>query len=70
VSNETVWTRACVGDIEVLLAQSRLCWLGHVSRMEDHRAVKCLLYGELYGELTEGSRTVEAALQRRLKKHP
>ena len=30
-----------------LLAQSRLRWLGHVSRMEDNRTCKRLLYGEL-----------------------
>jgi len=53
MNNETVLARACVYEIELLLAQSRLRWLGHVSRTEDHRVVKCL-----YGELTEGSRTV------------
>ena len=43
-----------VVDIEVLLAQSRLRWLGHVSRMEDNRTCKRLLYGELAG----GSRPI------------
>ena len=41
-------------DIEILLVRSRLRWLGHVSRMEDDRPVKSLLYGEL----TEGTRPV------------
>ena len=47
VSNEEVLTRSNVEDIEVLLAQSRLRWLGHVSRMDDSRTCKRLLYGEL-----------------------
>ena len=38
----------------MLLVSSRLRWLGHVSRMEDNRPVKSLLYGEL----TEGTRPV------------
>ena len=54
ISNEEVLARACVEDIEILLARSRLRWLGHVSRMEDDRPVKSLLYGEL----TEGTRPV------------
>ena len=43
-----------VEDIEILLVRSRLRWPGHVSRMEDSRPVKSLLYGEL----TEGTRPV------------
>ena len=39
---------------EILLVRSRLRWLGHMSRMEDNRPVKSLLYGEL----TEGTRPV------------
>ena len=54
ISNEEVLARACVEDIEILLVRSRLRWLGHVSRMEDDRPVKSLLYGEL----TEGTRPV------------
>ena len=41
-------------DIGILLVRSRLRWLGHVSRMEDDRPVKSLLYGEL----AEGTRPV------------
>ena len=33
-------------DTEILLVRSRLCWPGHVSRMEDDRPVKSLSYGE------------------------
>ena len=41
-------------DIEILLVRSRLRWLGHVSKMEDDRPMKSLLYGEL----SEGRRPV------------
>ena len=34
-------------DIEITLIKSRLRWLGHVSRMDDNRPVKALIYGEL-----------------------
>lgn len=34
-------------DMEVKLVRNRLRWLGHVSRMEDERPVKVLLFGEL-----------------------
>ena len=34
-------------DIEITLIKSRLRWLGHVSRMDDDRPVKALMYGEL-----------------------
>lgn len=54
VSNEEVLAKSDVVDIEVLLAQSRLRWLGHVSRMEDNRTCKRLLYGEL----ADGSRPI------------
>ena len=54
VSNEEVLAKSDVVDIEVLLAQSRSRWLGHVSRMEDNRTCKQLLYGEL----ADGSRPI------------
>ena len=47
VSNEQVLSRANIDDIEILLAKSRLRWLGHVGRMEDVRAAKMILFGEL-----------------------
>ena len=53
-SNVEALAKACVEDIEILLVRSRLRWLGHVSRMEDNRPVKSLLYGEL----AEGTRPV------------
>ena len=54
VSNETVLTRSNVVDIETLLAQNRLRWLGHLCRMGDNRTIKLILYCEL----AEGSRSV------------
>ena len=47
ISNEEVLRRADTEDIEITLVKSRLRWLGHISRMEDERPVKSLLYGEL-----------------------
>ena len=54
VSNETVLARSNVVDIEILFAQNRLRWLGHVCRMGNERTVKSLFYGEL----DEGSRPI------------
>ena len=51
-ANEEVLAKSDVVDIEVLLAQSRLQWLGHVSGMEDNRTRL------LYGELAYGSRPI------------
>ena len=47
MSNEEVLQRADAEDIEITLIKSRLRWLGHVSRMDDNRPVKALMYGEL-----------------------
>ena len=46
-SKREVLTRAGLEDMEVKLVRNRLRWLGHVSRMEDERPVKVLLFGEL-----------------------
>lgn len=54
VSNEEVLARSDVEDIEVMLTRNRMRWLGHVSRMENDRPTKMLLYGEL----VEGTRPV------------
>ena len=54
VANEEVLAKSDVADIEVLLAQSCLRWLGHVSRMEDNGICKRLLYGDL----ADGSRPI------------
>ena len=47
MSNEEVLQRANTENIEIILVKSRLLWLGHVSRMDNNRPVKSLLYGEL-----------------------
>ena len=47
VSNEEVIQPADAEDIEITLIKSRLRWLGHVSRMDDNRPVKALIYGAL-----------------------
>lgn len=47
ISNEEVLRRADVEDIEVMLVKTRRRWLGHVSRMDNERPVKQLLYCEL-----------------------
>lgn len=46
-SEREVLTRAGLEDMEVKLVRNRLRWLGHISRMEDERPVKVLLFGEL-----------------------
>ena len=47
VSNKTVLTRSNFVDLETLLAQNRLRWLGHLGRMGDNRTIELILYGEL-----------------------
>ena len=47
VSNEEVLRRSKSVDVEVILAQNRLRWLGHIARMDNSRTVKKLFYGEL-----------------------
>ena len=46
-TNSAVLERAGVSSMFTLLKQRRLRWLGHVSRMDDGRIPKDLLYGEL-----------------------
>ncbi|KAI0232616.1 hypothetical protein LSAT2_017074 [Lamellibrachia satsuma] len=46
--------RARIRSMYSLLSQRRLCWLGHVRRMEDG----CLPKDILYGQLTSGARPV------------
>ncbi|KAJ7417984.1 hypothetical protein WISP_61681 [Willisornis vidua] len=38
---------AGVTIIKIMLMRMQLCWAGHISRMEDHRLPKIVLYGEL-----------------------
>ena len=46
-TNTAVLERAGSLSIHPVLCQCRLCWLGHVQRMDDGRIPKDLLYGEL-----------------------
>ena len=54
VSNEEILRRSNSVDIEVMLAQNRLGWLGHITRMDNSRTVKQIFYGEL----VQGNRPV------------
>ena len=47
VTNIQVLEQAGVPCIETMLIQHQLRWAGHVSRMEDHRLPKMVLFGEL-----------------------
>ena len=47
VSNVDVLERAGIESIEAMLLKQQLRWAGHISRMEDHRLPKQILYGEL-----------------------
>ena len=47
VSNVEVLERANTTSIEATLLKTQLRWAGHVSRMEDHRLPKAVLFGEL-----------------------
>ena len=47
VTNTEVLERAGITSIEAMLLKIQLRWAGHVSRMEDHRLPKIVLYGEL-----------------------
>ena len=47
ITNNEVLQRAGIPSMYILLRQRRLRWLGHISRMQDGRIPKDLLYGEL-----------------------
>ncbi|KAL0195131.1 hypothetical protein M9458_008703, partial [Cirrhinus mrigala] len=47
VTNVEVLEQAETVSIEALLLRTQLHWAGHVSRMEDYRLAKIILYGEL-----------------------
>ena len=47
VPNNAVLARAQIPSMFTLLKRRRMRWLGHVTRMEDGRIPKDLLYGEL-----------------------
>ena len=60
ITNEEVLKRTCLTTLPTLLKRRRLRWLGHVSRMEDGRIPKDILYGEL----ASGNRAVGRPLLR------
>ena len=47
MTNTDTLSRAGLPIMYTLLIERRLCWLGHVYRMEDGRIPKDILYGEL-----------------------
>lgn len=47
VTNVEVLEQAGLSSVEAMLMRAQLRWAGHVSRMEDHRLPKIVLYGEL-----------------------
>ena len=47
VPNTEVLDRAGLPTMYTLLRERRICWIGHVRRMEDGRIPKDILYGEL-----------------------
>ena len=47
VTNKVVLVKAGIPSLYTLLKQRRMRWQGHVTRMEDGRIPKDLLYGEL-----------------------
>ena len=47
ITNLIVLERADITSIEAMLLKIQLRWAGHVSRMDDHRLPKIILYGEL-----------------------
>ena len=47
ITNVEVLQQAGITSVEAMLMKTQLRWAGHVSRMEDHRLPKIVLYGEL-----------------------
>ena len=47
ITNVEVLEQAEVSSIEAMILKYQLRWVGHVSRMEDHRLPKIVMFGEL-----------------------
>ncbi|GFS08505.1 hypothetical protein ElyMa_001275600 [Elysia marginata] len=47
VSNVAILEQAGLPSIEAMIVKSRLRWVGHVHRMDDHRLPKIVMYSEL-----------------------
>ena len=47
ITNVEVLEQAKVSSIEAMILKYQLQWAGHVSRMEDHRLPKMVMFGEL-----------------------
>jgi hypothetical protein len=58
--NTEVLDRCHSVGIEAMIIANQLRWSGHVARMEDRRAPKCIFYGQL----ASGTRSVGAPLKR------
>ena len=58
VPNKNILAQAGIPSIFALLSQRRLRWLGHVSRMQEGRLPKDMLYGELATGTRPASRPV------------
>ena len=47
--------KACkIKSLEAMITAARLRWLGHVSRMDDGRYPKAVLFGEMHGQAVRG----------------
>ena len=47
ITNVEVLQQAGITSVEAMVMKTQIRWAGHVSRMEDHRLPKIVLYGEL-----------------------
>ena len=60
ITNVEVLEQAEVPSIEAMILKYQLRWAGHVSRLEDHRLPKIVIFGEL----SSGHRDIEAPKKR------